>query len=60
MASSALIRSEVRQFGDTAVVRWHERWRDPAGVEGQAFGTDTWLRRDGRWRIVASQETRPR
>jgi hypothetical protein len=59
MASSQLLSVEVRQFGTTAIVLWHERWRDAAGRDAQAFGTDTWLLRRGRWRIVASQEARP-
>lgn len=59
MTSSRLLRADVRQFGTTAIVLWNEGWHDPAtGRDEQSFGTDTWMLRKGRWRIVASQEAR--
>jgi len=61
MARSDLMRADVRLFGDVAVVQWIETWetQGPAGKPGRTFGTDTWCRRGGRWRIIASQEARP-
>ena len=59
MESSRLVRANVRQFGAVAVVFWDERWRAPGARNGRAVGTDTWLLRNGRWQIVASQEARP-
>ena len=61
MAQSELARADVRMFGDVAVVQWIETWvtPGPTGGPGRTFGTDTWSKRDGRWRIIASQEARP-
>lgn len=59
MTSSRLIEVEVRQFGTIAIVLWREGWHERPGTpEAQSVGTDTWLLRDGRWRVVASQEAR--
>ena len=59
MASSRLVRADVRQFGGVAVVLWEEAFRAAADArEQRTFGTDTWLRRSGRWQIVASHEGR--
>ena len=59
-ATARLDRAHVAFFGDTAIVRWAESWtsHDPARPRGALFGTDSWVRRDGRWRIVASHEGR--
>lgn len=59
MTSSELVRASVHQHGGVAIVLWNERWHDPAtDREERSFGTDTWMRRKGRWQIVASQEAR--
>lgn len=59
MTRSRLLRADVRQHGDVAIILWDEDWHDPATNRDEAsFGTDTWLRRAGRWQIVASQEVR--
>lgn len=51
----------VRVFGDTAVVVG--RWTGKMTMDGKEAGgvfrfTDTFVRRLGRWRVVASQDTR--
>ena len=56
--SIRLESAEVRQYGDTAVVSHEELEHED--VFGQKLVsryrvTDTWIRRDGRWRLVASQ-----
>ncbi|KQN36575.1 hypothetical protein ASG37_13355 [Sphingomonas sp. Leaf407] len=59
MTRSQLLRADVHQHGTVAIVVWNEQWHDPAtNREAQSFGTDTWLRRQGRWQIIASQEAR--
>lgn len=50
--------ADVRQYGNTAVVSHDELEREE--VFGQKLvaryhGTDTWIRRGGKWRLVASQ-----
>jgi Domain of unknown function (DUF4440) len=56
--SIELERADVRQYGDTAVVSHDELEREE--VFGQKLVshyhiTDTWIRRGGKWRLVASQ-----
>jgi hypothetical protein len=56
--SIELESADVREHGDTAVVSHEELERED--VFGQKLVshyhiTDTWLRRDGKWRLVASQ-----
>jgi ketosteroid isomerase-like protein len=59
MAESRLLEASVRQHGMVAIVLWKESWRAPGATrEEQAQGTDTWLLRNGRWQIIASQEIR--
>lgn len=52
---------QVRLYGDTALVVGVTHVRGKAG--GEAFAadfryTDTWIRRDGRWRLAASHASR--
>jgi hypothetical protein len=56
-AAARLAALEVRQFGDTAVAVWTEAWTDPGGG-GSTSGIDTWQRRGGRWRVIATREAR--
>lgn len=49
---------QVRVHGDTAVITYDAM--EDLEIHGQALATrfhttDTWLRRDGRWRMIASQ-----
>lgn len=57
---ATLDRLTVRQFGDTAIALWTESWTDraPAPKTGTTHGMDTWVRRDGKWRIIATREVR--
>ena len=48
--------AHVRFFGDTAVVQGSEIWTRKGGREGRFIWTDTWLRRNGQWQIVASED----
>ena len=56
-AEARLERLVVRGFGDTAIAIWTEAWSDP-GTTGAVSGVDTWMRREGEWRIVATREAR--
>jgi ketosteroid isomerase-like protein len=55
--SNQLDYAHVRFFGDSAVVQGAENWTRQGDTRGRFIWTDTWLRRDGRWQIVASQDT---
>lgn len=47
----------VRFFEDTAVAQGAETWTCKGGRTGRFIWTDTWLRRAGKWQIVATQDT---
>jgi ketosteroid isomerase-like protein len=55
--SNQLEYAHVRFFGDVAVVQGAEHWTRRGGRSGRFVWTDTWLRRNGEWQIVASQDT---
>lgn len=48
--------AHVRFFGDTAVVQGSEAWERKSGKRGHFVWTDTWVRRDNRWQIVAAED----
>ncbi|HEY6923762.1 MAG TPA: nuclear transport factor 2 family protein [Steroidobacteraceae bacterium] len=54
--SNHLEYAHVRFFGDTAVVQGSEKWTRRGGKSGRFVWTDTWLRRNGQWQIVASED----
>jgi ketosteroid isomerase-like protein len=54
--SDHLDYAHVRFFGDTAVVQGSETWTRKGGRKGRFIWTDTWLRRNGKWQIVASED----
>ena len=49
----------VRVYGDAAVSQGTDDWEmaDGSHTRGSAVWTDTWIRRNGRWVIVAAQDT---
>lgn len=48
----------VRFFGETAVAQGSETWEKKAGkqLRGRFVWTDTWVRRNGIWQIVAAED----
>ena len=54
--SDRLEYAHVRFFGDTAVVQGSEAWERKGGRKGRFVWTDTWLRRNGQWQIVAAED----
>ncbi|MDP9090700.1 MAG: nuclear transport factor 2 family protein [Pseudomonadota bacterium] len=54
--SNTLEYAHVRFFGDTAVVQGSEKWTRKGGKIGRFVWTDTWLRRNGQWQIVAAED----
>ena len=46
----------VRFYGNTAIAQGSETWRKKTGEAGRFVWTDTWLKRDGKWQIVAAED----
>ena len=46
----------VRFYGDTAIAQGSESWRKKKGETGRFVWTDTWLKRNGKWQIVAAED----
>jgi len=49
---------KVRFYGDTAVAQGSESWvrRTEKPLRGRFVWTDTWIRRNGKWQIVAAED----
>jgi hypothetical protein len=50
---------KVRFYGDTAVAQGSETWQRrarPPPMHGRYIWTDTWVRRRGKWQIVAAED----
>ena len=54
--SNRLNEVKVRFYGSTAIVQGSETWEKRSGERGRFVWTDTWLRRNGRWQIVAAED----
>jgi ketosteroid isomerase-like protein len=57
-AYNHLNQVKVRFFGDTAIAQGSESWERRAGElkYGRFVWTDTWIRRNGRWQVVAAED----
>jgi ketosteroid isomerase-like protein len=55
-ASNHLNEVKIRFYGDMAIAQGNESWERKIGERGRFVWTDTWLRRDGRWQIVAAED----
>ena len=47
---------KVRFYGDTAVAQGSETWERRSGERGRFVWTDTWVRRNGKWQMVAAED----
>ena len=54
--SNRLNDVKVRFYRRTAVAQGSETWEKHSGERGRFVWTDTWLRRNGRWQIVAAED----
>jgi ketosteroid isomerase-like protein len=54
--SNRLNDVKVRFYGDTAIAQGSETWEKRSGERGRFVWTDTWIRRNGRWQIVAAED----
>jgi ketosteroid isomerase-like protein len=57
LISNHLDYATVRLFGDTAIAQGSDTWTRQGGKTGHFLWTDTWIRRNGQWQIVAAQDT---
>ena len=56
-ASNHLGKVEVQFAGpDTAIARGYEDWTLKSGKSGRFYWTDTWVRRNGKWQVVAAED----
>lgn len=46
----------VRFYGNMAVAQGSETWTKKKGGKGRWVWTDTWLKRNGKWQIVAAED----
>jgi hypothetical protein len=46
----------VRFYGQTAVVNGSESWKQRDGKTGRFIWTDIFVKRNGKWQVVASQD----
>ena len=46
----------IRFYGDIAIVNGSETWQDEDGKSGRNIWTDVFLKRDGKWQVVSSQD----
>jgi Domain of unknown function (DUF4440) len=54
--SNRLNQVKVRFYRDTAIAQGDESWERRSGERGRFVWTDTWIRRNGRWQIVAAED----
>jgi ketosteroid isomerase-like protein len=54
--SNHLEYAHIRFFGDTAVAQGSEKWTRRGGKRGRFVWIDTWVRRNGQWQIVATED----
>jgi hypothetical protein len=54
--SNRLNEVKVRFYGETAIAQGDESWERRSGERGRFVWTDTWIRRNGRWQIVAAED----
>jgi len=57
--SNHLNEIEIRFYGDAAVAQGNEGWKKKDGTTGKFVWTDTWIRRGGKWQIVAAEDLVP-
>jgi len=54
--SNHLSDVRIRFYGNTAVAQGSEFWKKKDGQTGKFVWTDTWIKRHGKWQIVAAQD----
>ena len=57
--SNYLNEIEIRFYGEVVVAQGNESWKKKDGTLGRFVWTDTWIRRNGKWQIVAAEDLVP-
>jgi ketosteroid isomerase-like protein len=55
-ASNHVNEVQIRFYGDAAVAQGSESWKKKDGTPGTFFWTDTWIKRNGKWQVVAAED----
>ena len=50
---------EIRFYANAAVAQGSESWKKKDGTAGRFVWTDTWIKRAGKWQIVAAEDLVP-
>ena len=58
-ASNHLGDVQIRFYGDVAIAQGYESWKLKNGKTGKFIWTDTWLRRNGKWQVIAAEDLIP-
>ena len=58
-ASNHVNEVQIRFYGDAAVAQGSESWKKKDGTPGTFFWTDTWIKRNRQWQIVAAEDLVP-
>jgi hypothetical protein len=54
--SNHLNEVKIRFYGNMVIAQGNESWERKSGERGRFVWTDTWLRRNGHWQIVAAED----
>jgi len=54
--SNHVVQVDVRFFGNAAVAQGSEAWQRPNGERGRYVWTDTWIKRNNKWQVVAAED----
>jgi hypothetical protein len=54
--SNHLNEVAIRFYGEAAVAQGSESWKKKDGTPGKFVWTDTWIRRAGKWQVVAAED----
>jgi hypothetical protein len=56
MASDTMNDVTVRFYGETAIAQGSDSWTGKKGEKGRFVWTDVWVKRNGNWQVVASED----
>jgi len=57
--SNHLSEVQIRFYGQAAVAQGSESWKKKDGTLGKFVWTDTWIKREGKWQVVAAEDLVP-
>ena len=57
--SNHLSEVQIRFYGQAAVAQGSESWKKKDGTQGKFVWTDTWIKLEGKWQVVAAEDLVP-